>query len=112
MVYLTGEQQAGDGALGRRRGTSRPAVFIGLRPDTFSDPADVSAPPPADDILALDEALSRLAAEDALAARVVELRHFAGLGHDDVAAVLGVTVYQARQKWAYARAWLRHALGG
>jgi RNA polymerase sigma factor (TIGR02999 family) len=74
--------------------------------------ADVPAPPPADDILALDEALSRLAAEDALAARVVELRHFGGLGHDDVAAVLGVTVYQARQKWAYARAWLRNALGG
>jgi RNA polymerase sigma factor (TIGR02999 family) len=74
--------------------------------------ADAPAPPPADDILALDEALSRLAAEDALAARVVELRHFAGLGHDDVAAVLGVTVYQARQKWAYARAWLRNALGG
>src|SRR5262245_27780188 len=74
--------------------------------------ADSPAPPPAEDVLALDEALSRLAAEDALAARAVELRHFAGLSHDDVAAVLGVTVYQARHKWAYARAWLRHALGG
>ena len=57
-------------------------------------------------------ALSRLAAEDALAARVVELRHFAGLGHEDIAGVLGITVYLARQKWTYARAWLRHALGG
>jgi RNA polymerase sigma factor (TIGR02999 family) len=76
------------------------------------DFTDAPALPPADDVLALDEALSRLAAEDALAARVVELRHFAGLGHDDVAAVLGVTVYQARQKWTYARAWLRNALGG
>jgi RNA polymerase sigma factor (TIGR02999 family) len=74
--------------------------------------ADAPAPPPADDVLAVDEALTRLAAEDALAARVVELRYFAGLGHDDVAAALGVTVYQARQKWAYARAWLRNALGG
>src|SRR5262249_13091923 len=74
--------------------------------------ADAAAPPPADDVLALDEALGRLAAEDPVAARVVELRHFAGLGHDDIAAFLGITVYLARQKWTYARAWLRHSLGG
>ena len=74
--------------------------------------ADAAALPPADDLLALDEALSRLAAEDPVAARVVELRHFAGRGHNDVAAALGITVYLARQKWTYARAWLRNALGG
>jgi RNA polymerase sigma factor (TIGR02999 family) len=73
--------------------------------------ADAVAPPPEDDVLALDEALSKLATEDQLAARVVELRHFAGLGHEDIAAVLGITVYLARQKWTYARAWLRNALG-
>ena len=76
-------------------------------------PEDLAAPEPrSDDLVALDEALSRLAAEDAVAARVVELRYFAGLGHDDVAALLGITVYLARQKWTYARAWLRNALGG
>jgi RNA polymerase sigma factor (TIGR02999 family) len=74
--------------------------------------ADAAAPSLADDALALDEALSRLAAEDPVAARVVELRHFAGLSHDDIAAVLGITVYLARQKWTYARAWLRNAFGG
>jgi RNA polymerase sigma factor (TIGR02999 family) len=74
--------------------------------------ADAVASPPADDAVALDEALSRLAGEDPVAARVVELRHYAGLGHDEIAAVLGVTVYLARQKWTYARAWLRNALGG
>ncbi len=63
-------------------------------------------------LLALDAALSRLAGEDALAARVVELHHFAGLSHDLVAEALEVTVYQARQKWRYAQAWLRHALEG
>jgi len=42
---------------------------------------------------------------------VIELRQFAGLGHEDVAAVLGITVYLARLKWTYARAWLRDALG-
>ena len=62
------------------------------------------------DLLALDEALTQLAAEDLVAARVVELRQFAGLGHEQIAATLGTTVYVARQKWTYARAWLRDAL--
>ena len=69
------------------------------------------APAPHPDLLALDEALTQLAGEDPVAAQVVEIRHFAGLGHEAVAAALGLTVYQARQKWAYARAWLRDALG-
>jgi RNA polymerase sigma factor (TIGR02999 family) len=76
------------------------------------DLVDRPAPTADEELLALDEALGQLAAEDAVAARVVELRHFAGLGHEQVAGVLGITVYQARQKWAYARAWLRAALGG
>jgi RNA polymerase sigma factor (TIGR02999 family) len=63
-----------------------------------------------DGLLALDEALSRLAREDSIAARVVELHHFGGLGHTDVADVLRITVYRARQKWAYAQAWLSDAL--
>jgi len=68
---------------------------------------DHPAREPDEQVLALDEALTPLAAEDGVAAKVVELRHFASLGHEDVAATLGLTVYQARQKWAYARAWLR-----
>jgi RNA polymerase sigma factor (TIGR02999 family) len=81
----------------------------GLRRIDLPDvPADPDA---ADPLLALDTALTRLAAEDSIAARVVELRQFAGLGHEQVAAALGVTVYVARQKWAYARAWLRDAIG-
>jgi DNA-directed RNA polymerase specialized sigma24 family protein len=61
-------------------------------------------------LLALDEALCELALEDPRAAQVVELHHFAGLSHDAVAMALGLTVYEARQKWAYARAWLLSAL--
>jgi RNA polymerase sigma factor (TIGR02999 family) len=72
--------------------------------------ADLPADAPADDLLAVDEALTRLAAEDPEAAKVVELRYFAGLGHDAIAATLGISVYQARQKWTYARAWLRNDL--
>ena len=71
---------------------------------------DVAAADADDQLLALDEALARLAIKDPLAARVVELHHFAGLAHEQVAATLDVTVYQARQKWTYARAWLKSAL--
>jgi RNA polymerase sigma factor (TIGR02999 family) len=72
---------------------------------------DVPAPQPEDQLLAFDEALTRFAVEDPLAARVVELRYFTGAGHEAVAAALGITVYQVRQKWTYARAWFRDALG-
>jgi hypothetical protein len=55
---------------------------------------------------------SPLAAEDPVAAKVVELRQFAGLGHEQVAVALKITVYEARRKWTFARAWLRDAMTG
>jgi RNA polymerase sigma factor (TIGR02999 family) len=61
-----------------------------------------------DDVLAIDEALGKLAQENAAVARLVELRYFGGLGMDECAAVLGVTVRTAQRYWAYARAWLHH----
>jgi RNA polymerase sigma factor (TIGR02999 family) len=61
-------------------------------------------------LISLDNALTRLATEDPIAARVAELRQFAGAGHEEIAAALGITVYAARQKWTYARAWLRDAI--
>src|SRR5262245_25004597 len=69
-------------------------------------------PGPDDDdrLLALDEALTRLAVEDSQAAQIVELHHFAGLSHEVVAETLEMTVYKARRKWTYAQAWLRDAL--
>ena len=63
-----------------------------------------------DYLLALDEALPRLAAEDAVAARVVEPRFFAGLSREQIADVLRLSVYAVRQKWNYARAWLQVAI--
>jgi RNA polymerase sigma factor (TIGR02999 family) len=74
--------------------------------------ADIAAPDPDSKLLALDDALVRLALVDPIAAKVVELRRFAGLGHEEIATALGMTVYLARQKWTYARAWLRDALDG
>jgi RNA polymerase sigma factor (TIGR02999 family) len=61
-------------------------------------------------ILALDDALTRLAAEDREAAQVVQMHHFGGLSHEVVAHSLGLTIYRVRQKWTYAQAWLRDDL--
>ena len=72
---------------------------------------DVAAPDTDDCLLALDEALTQLAGVDPLAARVVEMHHFAGMAHEQVAAALDVSVYLARQKWNFARAWLKTVLG-
>ena len=71
---------------------------------------DAPAPSADDRLIALDEAMSKLAQEDPVAAQVVELRHFAGLSHEEVALALQITIYQARQKWTYAQAWLSNAL--
>ena len=62
------------------------------------------------DVVALDEALRKLAAMDPRAARVVELRFFGGLQEADAAAILGVSPSTARDDWKMARAWLRHEL--
>lgn len=80
----------------------------GHRRVELEDPAAATSE---EEVLALDDALDRLACEDPIAARVVELRHFAGLGHEQVAEALGITVYVTRQKWIYAKAWLHDALG-
>jgi DNA-directed RNA polymerase specialized sigma24 family protein len=61
-------------------------------------------------LLALDAALTRLAAEDRVAAKIVEMHHFGGLSHEVIADSLGLTVYRVRQKWTYAQVWLRDAI--
>jgi RNA polymerase sigma factor (TIGR02999 family) len=71
----------------------------------------VASPDPDERLLALDEALTRLAGADPLAARVVEMHHFTDMSHEQVAVALGISVYRARQKWTFARAWLKTTLG-
>jgi RNA polymerase sigma factor (TIGR02999 family) len=58
------------------------------------------------ELLSLDEALARLAVEDPVKARLVELRFFAGLTLDEAAKALGVSAVTAKRYWRYARAWL------
>jgi len=67
---------------------------------------------PTDDVLALDEALQKLAQEDPKLAKLVNLKYFGGLTLDDVAQALGVSSRQADRLWAYARAWLHREIYG
>jgi RNA polymerase sigma factor (TIGR02999 family) len=67
---------------------------------------DLMTEPVSDDLLDLDEALTRLSAVDAQAAEVVKLRVFAGMAVEDVARHLRVSPRTAKRSWAYARAWL------
>jgi RNA polymerase sigma factor (TIGR02999 family) len=75
---------------------------------------DAAAAPPAagEDLLALDEALTRLAADDPEAAAVVQLRYFAGLSVEQAGQSLGISRAAAYRHWTFARAWLLQALAG
>ena len=87
-----------------KHGGDRPRVEL---PDVPAEPEVAD-----DRLLALDAALTRLAAEDPVAARVVELRYFAGLSIEDAAAALGLSRATAYRHWTYARAWLKDAISG
>jgi RNA polymerase sigma factor (TIGR02999 family) len=70
------------------------------------DAIEIALDTPAEDLLALDEALQQLAADDKLCADLVQLRFFAGLTLGEAAEALGVSRRTADRHWAYARAWL------
>ena len=67
-------------------------------------------PAPGVDIVALDEALGRLAAVDSQQCRVVELRFFGGLSIDETAEALGISPATVKRDWTTAKAWLHHEL--
>jgi RNA polymerase sigma factor (TIGR02999 family) len=69
-------------------------------------------PAEGEDLLVLDQALTRLAAEDPEAAAVVQLRYFAGLSVEEAAQSLGMSRATAYRHWTYARAWLLEELVG
>jgi RNA polymerase sigma factor (TIGR02999 family) len=71
-----------------------------------AEQAQLAAPEPAEDLLALDEALNQLAARDPVKAALVKLRYFAGMTITEAAAVLGISVATAKRYWTYSQAWL------
>jgi RNA polymerase sigma factor (TIGR02999 family) len=72
----------------------------------------VTVPEVREDLLALDEALTKLASAEPQAAQLVQLRYFAGLSIPEAARALGVSTRTAERLWAFARAWLLRELGG
>jgi RNA polymerase sigma factor (TIGR02999 family) len=71
----------------------------------------IAAPAKPDEVLAVDEALSKLESQNPVAAQLVKLRYFAGLTGRQAAEVLDVSSRKADQIWAYARAWLMAEIG-
>lgn len=76
------------------------------------DEIDIVAPEAADDLLALDEALSQLAVVDRQAAELVRLRYFCGMTVKQAAELLGISPRSADFLWSYARAWLLERIQG
>src|SRR4051794_6195847 len=87
----------------RRKRTLKRGGALGRRE---LDAAELLAPEPREDLLALDEALTALAADDPTAAELVQLRYFGGLSVADAAEVLGLSHRSAERLWTYTRAWL------
>ena len=95
-----------DRARSRRRG-KRGGVMPAIALDEAGDVAEPTRRP---DLVALDEALTKLAAMDPRRSQVVELRFFAGLDVDETAAVLEVSRSTVVRDWTIARAWLYREL--
>jgi len=93
-----------------KRGTAPTQVTLGAvdREDQASATRGSSLDPI--DLVALDDALARLAALDPQKARLVEFRYFAGLSMPEAAEALGISLATAGRQWAIARAWLRREL--
>ncbi len=75
--------------------------------------ADIAAgQPDPDQLLAVNEALDKLAAVDRVEAELVKLRYFVGMTNDEAAAILGVSPRTAKYYWTHARAWLFQEING
>ena len=67
---------------------------------------EIAAPPPDEEMLAVNDALEKFAREEPLKAELVKLRYFAGLTIEETAQVLGLSPATAKRHWVFARAWL------
>ncbi|HEY7089521.1 MAG TPA: ECF-type sigma factor [Tepidisphaeraceae bacterium] len=90
-----------------KRGGQRARVDLEDALPAISSPCD-----DVDDLLALDDALDKLTAQDPAIAELVKLSFFAGLSLEESAAALGISRATAYRHWAFARAWLHHAMTG
>ena len=93
----------------RARAKGRLKRGAGRRVASLDSAATISSEPDPD-VLDLDAALTRLAEVSPRKARVVELLHFAGLQHAEVADLLGLSLATIKSDWSFARAWLHREL--
>lgn len=81
----------------------------GVEPEELNDCSFVLTAP-ADELLAVNDALDKLAAEDPTAAQLVKLRYFVGMPMQEAAAALDLSVRTAERLWTYARVWLKNEI--
>ena len=91
-----------------KRAAKRSAAVADVTLDRLLSPSGNSVL----DLVALDDALSKLTAQSERSARLVELRFFGGLSTDEIAHVLEISTATAAREWRHARAWLSRELGG
>jgi RNA polymerase sigma factor (TIGR02999 family) len=77
-----------------------------------ADEVSLALPEPVEDLLALDEALNKLAETDQLKSELVKLRYFAGMTIEEASQVLGISPATAKRYWTYTRAWLYREITG
>lgn len=78
--------------------------------DVFEDELYMLTQDRVDEILALDEALEKLAEEDPLQSQIVEMRYFGGYTQEEIAEMLGISLKKVRREWYLAKAWLKEIL--
>jgi RNA polymerase sigma factor (TIGR02999 family) len=94
-----------------RRAAKRGGLSVNVSlAETSEDSLPAPLEPHVSDVLAIDELLQRLAARDAVQARIVELRFFAGLSIEDTAQAIGRAPTTVKREWRLARAWLYREL--
>lgn len=91
----------------RRKAAQRHGA--GVQPDELHE-SQIELKAPAEEFIAVHDAVEKLAQEDALAAQVVKLRYFVGMTNDEIAEALEVSPRSVDRHWAYARAWLKDAM--
>lgn len=81
-------------------------IRVELHPDVAPQLDQTAEPGNYDDVLAIDEALTKFAAVEPAKAQLVKLRYFGGLSLEEAASALDISLATAKRHWAYARAWL------
>jgi RNA polymerase sigma factor (TIGR02999 family) len=94
----------------RRKKSQKRGGRLRRQPLDNAETAALAPGSPGDEVLAVDEALTALAAKEPVKAELVKLRYFAGLTIDQAAKALGISTATAERYWAYAKAWLHYEI--